>query len=378
MKILDNVFFEQKTALYFKGRRITPYAYDKCDSKYGIIVMQRGNIIDVYSYETGEKLYYLVGVDSFKIEKDVIILSDGRYYGIRTHDGRVILGPKYSSITNCNGYLKVVDYRGNMGVYLWKYDELSEIIKPDKYTDIRVHDDGIMVYKKVDEQVVKGYYSLNGDMIIEPKYTEISFASYGIRVMTSEDKIGLYSYSGKQIIPPLYDEIITANNSFIVLTNLKNNRSQVGLYNAEGEKLLESRYDKFYRMSPYCVFEKGILCCLYDMLTGKRILSLKYKHINRYYNAIYATEDFKTFSIYSGKTGKKLLEDKFETVKIYAPFILSVVKNGKPYYYLTLHNMLVDSEKYNVEYSDEYKEVLIGKRDKEKKVLFTEWLNKQS
>lgn len=377
MEKCNNVCIEKRVALYFKGIRITEYIYDYGESKNGITVMQRGNVIDVYDNNTGKKLYNLFGVDSFKIEKEGIILYDGKYYGMRTNDGTVILRTGYLSINKCKDYLKTLDVKGNLGLFRWKDNTLEEIIKPQQLVDIRVQDNGIVVYKNVAGVRAKGYYSLDGIEIIKPKYKEFSFNSQGIYVTTHGDQKGFCSNSGKEIVPPLYSEIIPVRNCFIVCNNSENGREKFGMYNQKGNLLLKPRYDKFLFNPPFCIFRLGELYCLYDVITGKRILPLKYRQINSYYNVVYATEDFKSFSIFSGKTGTELLKDKFESVTLFAPFVLAVTKNKHLYYYLTLHNTLVDSQKYDVEYSDEYKEVLIGKKGKEEKVLFTEWINKQ-
>jgi len=377
MEYYNNMCLDQKIALYLNGKRITEYIYDSGKSYNGITVMQRGNIIDVYDNIKGEKLYYLVGVSDFNIENDGILLYNGKYYGMRTYSGKVILPPKYQRITRSREYFKTVDYRGNTALYLWKDDNLKEIIKPKKDIDIRVIDNGIILYNMQPGECAKGYYSLEGKEIIPTKYANMNFNSEGVYVTTLDGKTGFYSCSGKELVPAIYDGIIPTSNSFIVYNHNGNNGARkFGFYNKEGKKILEPRYDNYINKSPYAIFSKGKLCCLYDLAVGKRVLPLKFKAINVYYNVVYATEDFKTFKIYSAKTGEKSLADSYEVVNMYLPYVLTVSKEGHKYYYSILHNMLIDSEKYNLEYSNEYKEVLISKIGKEDKLLLSEWVNK--
>ena len=161
-----------------------------------------------------------------------------------------------------------------------------------------------------------------------------------------------------------YSTFSSLNNCFIVSKRNKNG-TKYGLYTQDGIQVLKPRYDNYTIKSPYVIFSNGELSCVYDLVTGKRILPLKHMHVCICYNIIYATEDYRTFSIYSAKTGKKMLENKFESVSMYDTHILKVTEKNKIYYYLTEHNMLVDSKKYDVMYSSDYRQVLISKKKKE-------------
>lgn len=377
MKHYNNIGLEEKTAVYFNGERITEYMYDTGDSKNNITVMQSGDMIDVFENHTGKKLYNLSGVEGFKIENNGIIISNGKRYGMITYYGKVILEAKFLKIDKCKDYLKTVDENRQIALYLWENNVLKEILPPQKCEDIRVHDEGIMLHRTINDKKCRGYYSLDGKEIIPPEFIEISFSSHGIYVTTPEDKKGVYSYLGKIIIPPIYFTIAHINKCFVVYFTLKNGKKGIGLYTEDGTEIITPRYDRFLSKPPYCMFEKNELYCLYDMVAGKRILPLKYKNITVYYNVLCATEDYKSINLFSGKTGKKLIENSFESVTLYEPYILKVAKKGHEYYYLITYNTLVDSEKYEVEYSEEYKEVLISRKEEKNKMLFTEWFNKQ-
>lgn len=378
MENYNNLGIDKKMALYCKGKRITDYIYDSCDSMRNRTVMKKGNVLDVFDNVTGEKMFSVKDVDTFNMNDDTVIFSKGKYYGAYSYDGTLILEREYLKIDKIHGYFVVTDSEGNTGVYKWKDNKLTEIIEPMSCLEIRIHEQGIMVYKNIDGNKVKGYYTLEGRQIVPIIYTNMNFNSDGIYVTDVNDKTGFYSYSGKELIPAEYDGITSLNNSFIVYKKIKNRR-RFGLWIKSGKQILKPIYDSYITKSPYVIFSSGDLSAVYDLVNGKRILPLRFRSINVYYNVIYASEDLRTFSLYSGKTGKQLLENKFKDVKMFDKYVLKVTEGTKNYYYLTRHNVLIDATIWEVKYSEVYQEVLIKEKNSKKDgVLFTEWIKYQN
>lgn len=375
MEYCNNIGIDKKFALYFSSvKKKTDYIYDSGKSQKNITVMQRSNVIDVFNNLTGEKLFELKGVESFKLGIRSIIYNDGKHYGAYSDDGKVILEAEYSSIYEAKNYFVVVNSDGNRGVYKWDNNKLKEIIKPTDCLDISIHDKGIVLYKELAGYIVKGYYSLDGKEIIEPKYLSIDFNSVGIYVSTIDGKRGYFSHSGEVIVPPIYDGVTHLNNSFIVYTYTKKGNKKFGLYTNDGRQILKPGYSMLITKSPYAIFNTGQLYGVYDLITGKRILPLKFQVLEVYYNVIYASDDLKTFTLYSAKTGKKLLDEKFEIVKIHDKYILKVMKQNKPYYYLINHNTLIDADIWDIQYSEEYKDIIIKEKGtNSKEMLYVEW-----
>jgi len=379
MEYYNNIGMDKKIALYFNGGEKTAYIFDSGQSFRNITVMQRSNKIVVFDNVKCEKLFDVEGVVSFKLERDAIVYCNGEYYGAYSYNGKAILETAYLKISQIKDYFKVVDCNQNIGLYHFVNGVLIQIIKPAKYLDIRVQEQGIVVYKEINSSKLKGYYSLDGKEIIEPKYVNINFNSDGIYVTTLDDKIGFFSYQGNVIVPPIYDGINPLNNSFIVYKQTKKGIKKYGLYTKEGAQVLKTRYDGYITKSPYAIFTIGQLYSVYDLITGKRILPLKFRNLDIYYNVIYATEDLKTFTLYSAKTGKKLLDDKFEHVNRYGKYILKVGIKNKCYYYLTRHNTLLDIDKWSANYSEEYQEVVIKEKNSNSDgILYTEWAKYQN
>lgn len=384
MKSKGNVRLEQKLALVIDDEKVTRYIYDEGKTYNGITVMRRDLCIDIYDNILSKKIATVYNVKSFEIKKKCIVTYNLiNECGAFLYNGTQLLECQYNRIVEYGDYLIATLNDGTKALYKFVNNRLAAIIESGEFSDIKISRSGIIVHKEKDEVIYKGYYSLDGKPIIPPLYTELSFAQKGIYVY--KDKLinndgnnrGYFSCCGREIIPAEYHDIKQYSNCFVV-SKIIDNKLKLGLYSVSGKEILKVRYDKYDINSPYIIFYLGKKACAYDLYTGKRILPLKYKNIRVYYNVICATQDDKTFNIYSASTGRKLCEHDFELRSGYdpfvvAPYVLNVCANNKSYYYLTQYNTLLDAKKYTVTYSEEYKQVLISD-GKNKEIPFVDWL----
>lgn len=380
MKTKGAVRLEQKVALIIDDEKVTRYIYDEGIMHNDITVMRRGLSIDIYDNTSREKVATVHGVKSFEIKENCIVTYNFlNECGALLYNGNELLKCKYVKILEQGDYIIVTGKDKTKALYKFVNNGLTTVIDIGVFSDIKISSSGIIVYKEKEGVIYKGYYSFDGKTIIQPLYTELSFAQKGIYVFNDKpiNNCGYFSYSGQEIVPAEYKDIKQYNNCFVV-SKVIDNKLKHGLYSSDGKEILKARYDKYDINSPYIVFYLGKNACAYDLCTGKRILPLKYKNIRAYYNVICATVDEKTFNIYSASTGRKLCEYDFELRSGYdpyvvAPYILKVKANNKTYYYLTQYNILLDANKYTVTYSEEYKQVLISD-GKNKEISFVDWI----
>ena len=360
---------DKKLALFFEGT-ITKYIYDYGKQIKDISVMQRGTSIDVFDNETGKIKFVIDDITGFEITNTCII-TYGAFVGAYSHNGVRILSSDYSKIRNEGKYFIVTTKDGKNGVYKWEDNILTTIIEPTNFCKISLNQNGIIVYKRSGSKRCMGVYSYNGQEIISPEYKEIHFNDNNIRVITHGNKIGIFSYVGKIIVPPEFLFVDEKGNSYkkrfyIVGKFTSSSTYKYGMYDSEGKQILATAYDYYKINASLIYFGKGFRLCVYSLKDGKRILPLRYEIINKYYEVIYGTENYKDYFIHSIKTGKKLLKEPYDNIINFASHILILSKGSSKFYYLTEYNALLSAKEYDVKYDDEDKKVYVRKKSEDK------------
>lgn len=362
---MNNANFETKTALYINGKRVTEYIYDYAKICNNIALMISGTTLDVYDTNLGEYVYSLEGIKDAKFGCNCIIVTNtfGKMAAF-TLDGYCILPFLYKSIYTEDNYF--ITKSKNDYITLTKYENglLRTVISGgEEFIEFRIYKDIIITYKKNMGKKLCGAYSHSGIEIVPPLYQSLTARPDGILVMTEDYKKGIYSYSGKEIVPAKFDSIKRYNNCYIVCY-IDKQTNYYGLYSIDGKKIVVPRYTSYEITSPFIKLHKDWKECLYSLITGKRLLPLKYFWSEVFHNIIYAQDLEGNYTIHSAENGKLVVNDVFKSVDIHLPYVLLLKKeSNKSYYYLVKAGILLDAQKYEVMFMQNNNTVYVREND---------------
>lgn len=364
---MGKVTMDKKIALYINDEQITEYKYSWGKEAYGIICMGCDDgTVDIYDGQSGKLNSKLFGVIDVVIEK-YFILATMFNTCIRVFDfnSKILIGTAYKSIKVKGDYLIAKNLDDYVTVYKRESNNHMEVIMYSflHIKDVRFAKEGIITHKYLCDTRYIGLYSYKGEEILPCIYSNITFRKNDIIVVTHDGFKGVYSYLGDVIIPTIIPvnckEIKMYHNLYVVTTG-KKGKQYYGLYTNNGKKILSARYDNYRVTSPYIYLSLNGLSCVYDLITGKRILPLKFKDISVYYNVFVTKEADKKFSIYSAENGKKLTDEFYDNIKIYDQGILLLETiYGKKMFYLTEHDAFVNANTNDVYYNKDNKQVYI-------------------
>ena len=357
-----DVLFDKKIALYINDKKITDYIYNWGKKSNGIACMGKDDYtIDVYDLENEKIKFSIEGAKDASIKKDTIVITT--QYDMKCiydFNGNVILSPRYIDIFVKNDYYIVTNSDKIKELYKKENDIMKRIISSEvEASDIRLCNEGTIIYSYISKVKYCGVYSYEGKEIVPVQYKSIDFRKTDIIVKASDDNIGIYSYSGRQLISAEYKVIVLFNNCYIVGKQI-NYHNYYGLYTKTGKKVLSPRYEEYRVTLPFIYFDIAGKKCLYNLYTGKRVLPLKYRHIVPYFNVIYASEDNKKYSLHSGENGDLITNELYDRIEIYDLEILRLKRNHEcDVYYLVRHNAFVDADKYKVLYNQNDNKIYI-------------------
>lgn len=239
LEMEKNVLSYEKDGKYglidYSGKELSKPIYDsvssltnkpgcilvKKDGLYGV-VDSNGNIVIEAKYNTIKGDEYSSETEGYT--KTGYIISErtdtGIIYGYINYEGKMLIEPKYESITRCLEYEEDDIYlvfmnNGKKGVIKNK----KIIIKP-KYQSIKYYN--VADIFVVNKNGKYGFYQNNGDEILEPIYTEYSLAGNYISVK-KDDTMMLFDTHGNLINTNNYKSIIeTSNPSYFIATDDSN------------------------------------------------------------------------------------------------------------------------------------------------------------
>lgn len=239
LEMEKNVLSYEKDGKYglidYSGKELSKAIYDKVsslpnkpgcilvkkDGLYGVLDSNGNTVIDV-KYNTIKGDEYSSETEGYT--KTGYIVSEktntGIIYGYINYEGKMLIEPKYELITRCLEYEEDDVYlifmnNGKKGVIKNK----KIIIKP-KYQSINYYNvSHIFVVNKNGKY---GFFQNNGDVILEPIYTDCSLAGNYISVK-KDDSMMLYDIHGNLINTNNYKSIIETNNpAYFIATDESN------------------------------------------------------------------------------------------------------------------------------------------------------------
>ncbi len=242
LEMEKNVLSYEKDGKYglidYSGKELSKPIYDsvssltnkpgcilvKKDGLYGVVDSKGNTVIDA-KYNTIKGDEYSSETEGYT--KTGYIISEktntGIIYGYINYEGKMLIEPKYESITRC------LEYEDD-DVYLVFMNNGKKGVIKNKKTIIKAKFQSIRYYNVADIFVVNrngkfGFYKNNGDEILEPIYTEYSLAGNYISVK-KDDSMMLYDTHGNLINTNNYKSIIeTSNPSYFIATDDSNHYS---------------------------------------------------------------------------------------------------------------------------------------------------------
>ena len=291
-----NVLKYEKDGLFglinFNGKELTKNLYSsienlqltegkflvKKDEKYGVINLNGVTLIDVNydeiktdgAYSETEKYNRAGFITAVKTD-------NGVRYGYVAFDGKKVLKEEYNDIVRIPNNEKVcliVAKDGRYGVY-----ENSKRILNNEYQSISYCENGALIIEKNKNY---GIASLDGKILVEPKYASIESKGLYLYAQSSNEK-KIYDANGNSINMN-YSRVVyeTENEKYRIVTLINNNKIYYGIEDNNGKELIAPSYEYIeYIFNDYFIAknEKGNLGII--QANGNKLVNFDYETLQR-------------------------------------------------------------------------------------------------
>ena len=301
---------------------------------------------------------------TLEMEKQVLCFEENGKLGLVDFEGKKLSGAIYEkveSLKNKPGCI-LVKKDGLYGVL----DSYGNIVVDIKYNSVKSDEfcsetegylkTGYIVTEKTKTGIIYGYIDYNGEMLVEPKYENITRA---LEYQNEDDIYLIFMERGKKgviknkkvIINPKYQSINYYDPSDVFIAN-KNGK--YGFYDSEGDEILKPEFTAYSIAGEYISVKKDENTLLYD-LHGNLVNSNNYRSIsetgnpayfiaqdehgyysiiskdaeikNNYTNITYAFDNFFVFTTEEGLSG---VLDLYSGVEVEAEYdFIIVLENAK-------------------------------------------------
>lgn len=197
-------------------------------------------------------------------------VSVGGKWGYVNASGQLVIEPQFSAAKAFNSGIALVE-KDKQWQYIDKSGATVQMPHSDKLYDFSP--EGVAFLR---EGNLVGLAGAKGDVVLKPTYSEIKPFEHGVAKVRQDEKWGVVAADGKTVVAPEYDEIdISGNGTFVVRKGTafgiigKDSRfrevagatkvwpflgqetltyarkdDKLGFVNAEGEWVVEPRFDK--------------------------------------------------------------------------------------------------------------------------------------
>ena len=247
---------------------------------------------------------------TLEMEKQVLCFEENGKLGLVDFEGKKLSGAIYEKVESLknkpgcilvkkDGLYGVVDSYGNTIIDI-KYNS----VKSDEFCSETEGylKTGYIVTEKTKSGIIYGYIDYNGEMLIEPKYENITRA---LEYQNEDDIYLIFMERGKKgviknkkvIIKPKYQAINYYDPSDVFIAN-KNGK--YGFYDSEGNEILKPEFAAYSIAGDYISVKKDENMMLYD-LHGNLVNSNNYRSISETGNPAYfiAQDEHGYYSIIS-------------------------------------------------------------------------------
>ena len=250
---------------------------------------------------------------SLEMEKQVLCYEENGKLGLVDFSGKKLSGAIYEKVESLknkpgcilvkkDGLYGVLDSYGNTVVDI-KYNS----VKSDEFCSETEGylKTGYIVTEKTNSGIIYGYIDYNGEMLVEPKYENITRA---LEYQNEDDIYLIFMERGKKgviknkkvIIKSKYQAINYYDPSDVFIAN-KNGK--YGFYDSEGDEILKPEFTAYSIAGDYISVKKDENTLLYD-LHGNLVNSNNYRSISETGNPAYfiAQDEHGYYSIISKDT----------------------------------------------------------------------------
>jgi len=209
--------------------QIIPPIYDRIhDYNLNFTVWKDGKIGKLSP--NGQILFPAIYND-FRIDGNYYIVSTDEGSGIFDLDYNVIIFPKYESISPVAMDLFLFTKNFRKGII----NSNNRILIPARYNSIIIESNGFIVGN--DKKY--GLINMIGNVVLKPKYDDISKLNERYFTFAHNKKMGLLNTNGQIIQKPKYDRIRKLNERYFIIENEK----KMGLLNANGQVVVEPKFN---------------------------------------------------------------------------------------------------------------------------------------
>lgn len=301
---------------------------------------------------------------SLEMEKQVLCYEEKGKLGLVDYEGNKLTNAIYEKVESLKGKpgCILVKKDGQYGVL----DSYGNVIIDIKYNSVKSDEfcsetegylrTGYIVTEKTNSGIIYGYIDYNGEILVEPKYENITRA---LEYQNEDDIYLIFMERGKKgviknkkvIIKSKYQAINYYDQSDVFIVN-KNGK--YGFYDSEGDEILKPEFSTYSIAGDYISVRKDENTLLYD-LHGNLVNSNNYRSIsetgnpayfiaqdehgyysiiskdaeikNNYTNITYAFDNFFVFTTEEGLYG---ILDLYSGIEVEAEYeFITVLENAK-------------------------------------------------
>ncbi len=286
-----------------------------------------------------------------KIEDNSItyyLLKRDENFGVIDGSGSIVINPQYEQIIIPNPH---------RAVFLCKDGDKTKVLNDkneeifEKYSDIEairieniisesMYEKKVLIYKENDKY---GLLGIDGQVVAEPKYDEISSLGYkeGEILVKENDKYGIVNSQGNQVIKTIYDSIESdtyysqeegyEKSGYIVCVKTHEGY-RYGYYDWEGNEVLKEDYNQITRLAEVKNKENIYLIAAKNGQYG--VFINNNKMINTQYQSITYTPEMDMFIVertgqygVMNELGIEILKTEYSNIEINGIYIYA--KNGE-------------------------------------------------
>ena len=220
--------------------------------------------------------------------------------------GEEVITPIYQWVSNFEGGYCIVKYQGRYGVI----DGLGEIIIEPKFRNISFYTYGFVTM--TDEHRKKRLYNLISRKEWGHSYSSINFLQDSIYLVTNENyQFGLCDSYGKEIVPTKYDTITSDLHFFLGLRD----SSYTDYYDFSGT-LIFDKIDSYeeWNSSDTLILYKDELVNLYSRQEGKMLLGEWNEQLAPLFNPLISIANNDKWGVFNLKSQRFIIPQIYEQI----------------------------------------------------------------
>jgi hypothetical protein len=248
-KVILSPKYESITPTVSNGKFNYEQFFVRDGGKYGLIAADGSEIIPV-------KYNQLLSCEGVDKSNQLLKFAVDRKWGLITKKGKVLLEPTYDELNNIYpGLFKTAIGTGYPKQY-GLIDTTGKVVLQPVYKYVQIESMKKMIHvtvaaEKGDKQ---GYLALDGQVLFQPIYDEISDFTNGVARVRLNGKYGLIRENEKFVIQPIYDQLYVLRASQLVAVEVARKK---GIVDRNGNKVIGIEYDELYPAKGNFVFQRN-------------------------------------------------------------------------------------------------------------------------